>query len=74
MNEKSLRTRGVGAIEDLCELAERLGYRGWFQKLTLKNGASVTSLLNLLENNPELVQTMYDWIHKNYKINLEEKD
>lgn len=72
MNEKVLRTKGVGAVEDLCELSEQLGYKGFIQKLTLKNGASVTSLLNLLEKNPELVQLIYDWLenkHLNCKKN-----
>lgn len=73
MNEK-LHIKGAAAVEDLCKISEELGYKGWFQKLTLRNGASVTSLLNLLERNPDLVKTIYSWIEKNYVIVLNTED
>ncbi len=59
------RTTGPGAVEDLCFLAEKLGYQGWIQKLPLRNGAHATSLLNLLGSNPDLTKLMFDWILKN---------
>lgn len=68
---RKLNNKGVKAIEDLCEISEKLGYHGLVKKITLKNGASVTSLLNFLENNPELVETIYIWIEKKYGIILE---
>jgi hypothetical protein len=70
MNEK-LHIKGAAAVEDLCKISEELGYRGWFQKLTLRNGASVTSLLNLLEGNPDLVKVIYSWIEKKHLVTLD---
>lgn len=70
MNKK-LHIKGARAVEDLCELSEQLGYKGWFQKLTLRNGASVTSFINLLESNPDLVKTIYNWIEKKHLIILD---
>ena len=70
MNKK-LHIKGAAAVEDLCQLSEELGYKGWFQKLTLRNGASVTSLLNLLEKNPDLIKTIYNWLEKKYLISID---
>ena len=66
MNFQNLRTHGAGAIQDLCALVEQLGYRGSFQQLTFNNGASVSSLLNFLEDNPGCVESILDWVQDNY--------
>lgn len=71
MKFTNIKIKGVAAIEDLCRIAEALGHKGLVQKITLKNGASVTSLLDLLEKNPELVKDILVWIEKNYSVQLE---
>lgn len=72
--KNNLKIEGVEAVENLCKVAERLGYRGWLQKLPLRNGAFATSLLNMLEDNPGLIEVMYQWIEKNYVIVLDTED
>lgn len=60
---EDLQTEGTRAIEDMAELAERLGYVG--QQLTLPNRAHLTSITNMMEDNPGLVEAMYAWIADN---------
>ena len=69
---RDLRTEGSGAIEDLCEISEHLGYRGSFQQLICNNGSAVSSLLNFLEDNPGCVEAIHDWISYNYSDELSE--
>lgn len=64
--------------DDLCELAEMLGYKetGRFaiNQLQCNNGAFVSSLLSLLDDNPDLMDTMKDWVLENVDLEETEED
>jgi len=60
---EGLWTEGARAVEDMAELAERLDYRG--KQLMLPNRAHLTSITTMMEDNPGLVEAMYDWIADN---------
>ncbi len=62
----ALRTEGSRAIDDLCEMAETLGYKDKYGQLICNNGAAVSSFLYFLENNPGAVEAIYDWVRENY--------
>lgn len=74
MDITRLRTSGSGAIDDLCEIAEHLGYRDSFRQLLCNNGAAVSSFLDFLTDNPGCVEAIHDWILDNYEEELEEPD
>lgn len=56
----------VRDTDDLCLIAESLGHKqvGRFaiNQLQCNNGAYVSSLLNLLNDNPDLINTIRDWV------------
>lgn len=64
--------------DDLCELAEMLGYKetGRFaiNQLQCNNGAFVSSLLRLLDDNPDLMDTMKEWVLENVDLEETEED
>ena len=52
--------------DDLCKIAEILGYRRRTGgQLTCKNGAQVSSLLDFLDDNPGLIEAMMNWTFDN---------
>jgi len=67
---RNLRSEGVRGFQDLCKLAEELGYDGFPQQLQNNNGTFVSSLINFLEDNPGVIQTIYDWVEENFKEEL----
>jgi hypothetical protein len=64
--------------DDLCQLAEMLGYKetGRFaiNQLQCNNGAFVSSLLRLLDDNPDLMETMREWVLENCELDEEDED
>lgn len=64
--------------DDLCALAELLGYKetGRFaiNQLQCNNGAFVSSLLSLLDDNPDLMDTMREWVLKNVDLDEDEEE
>jgi hypothetical protein len=60
------RTEGSRAISDLCRMAEILGYRTRPEQLQCENGAFVSSLLAFFEDNPGVVEAIYDWTREEY--------
>ena len=64
--------------DDLCLLAEMLGYKetGRFaiNQLQCNNGAFVSSLLRLLDDNPDLMETMREWVLENCELDEEDED
>lgn len=63
--------------DDLCKVAEMIGYKetGRFaiNQLQCKNGAYVSSLLRLLDDNPDLMETVRDWVLKKRDDLIEEE-
>lgn len=63
--------------EDLCELAELLGYKqqGRFaiNQLQCKNGAFASSLLNFFDDNPDAIEAVRDWVLQNCDLDDEEE-
>jgi hypothetical protein len=57
-----LSTEGTRAVEDLAKMANALGYRSRFSHLQLNNGCFVSDILNMLEDNPGMVEAMYQFI------------
>jgi hypothetical protein len=55
--------------EDLCQLAEDLGYKesGRYacNQLQCSNGAYVSSLVNFLNDNPGAMDAVRDWVLEN---------
>jgi hypothetical protein len=48
--------------EDLCKLAEMLGYRRSFGQLQCSNGAYVSSLLDFFDDNPGAMEALHEWV------------
>ena len=64
--------------EDLCRLAEMLGYgRGPIKQLTCSNGAHVSSLLQFFDDNPGAMEAVHEFVLVNldaYDLDEEEED
>jgi len=63
--------------EDLCRLAEMLGYgRGPIKQLTCSNGAHVSSLLQFFDDNPGAMEAVHEFVLENldaYDLDEEEE-
>lgn len=59
---EGLRSEGERGLEDLCMLARKLGYRGVGDQLALGNGAYVSDLLQMLEDNPAMIEAIYEHV------------
>ena len=53
-------------FQDLCKLSEKLGYGDGINQLQLPNGSFVSSLIDLLEDNPGAVRALIDWLADNH--------
>lgn len=63
-----LHTAGHKGLEDLARLADALGYNTEPQQLLFNNGCSVSGILNMLEDNPGMIEAMYNFILDNANI------
>ena len=59
---ESLHTEGSRAIEDLAKMAEGLGYGEGFGQMQLNNSCYVSSLLDMLQDNPGMVEAMHQFV------------
>jgi hypothetical protein len=59
---EDLRTEGESGVEDLAKMARALGYKGACDQLQLNNGAFVSDIIALLEDNPGIVSAIYDFV------------
>ena len=57
--------------DDLCKMAETLGYNGGIQQLQCNNGAYVSSLLNFFDDNPGAMEAVRDWALENLGLDDE---
>ncbi len=48
--------------EDLCMLAEMIGYRAKYGQLINNNGTTVTSLLDFFDDNPGAMEAIHTWV------------
>lgn len=63
---KELEDINPRTADDLCKIAEILGYRRRTGgQLTCRNGAQVTSLIDFLNDNPGLIEAMMNWTFDN---------
>jgi hypothetical protein len=60
-----LPTEGNRGFTSLCGLAGYMGYDTYPQQLYNSDGTTVSSLMNMLEDNPGMVQAIFDWIDDN---------
>lgn len=52
--------------DDLCKLAEMVGFGGGSEgQLQCKNGAFVSSLLEMIDDNPDLIDLIKDFVTDN---------
>ncbi len=49
-------------VEGLAEMAVALGYKSCFNQLTLRNGHSVSDILEFFEDNPGAVEAVIEWV------------
>ena len=71
---EDLHTEGSRAVEDLALLSSRMGYRPFCEQLTLNNGKSVSHILEMLEDNPGMVEAMYNWVLDKYDFQEEDEE
>ncbi len=69
VNRSEVESIQVRKSDDLCKIAEMVGYKetGRFaiNQLQCDNGAFVSSLLRLLDDNPDLMDKIQEWILEN---------
>ena len=57
-----IRNIDLRNTDDLCKLAEMMGYGGKFGQLQCKNGAFVSSLLEMLNDNSAMMDAIHIFI------------
>lgn len=63
--ESEVRDVSLNKSEDLCKLAEMLGYGRPFGQLQCSNGAYVSSLLDFFDDNPGAMEAIHSFILDN---------
>lgn len=69
---KSIENLRIRKSDDLCKMAEDLGYKCPWGQLQCNNGAFVSSLLDFLDDNPGAMEAIQEWVLEN--CDLEETD
>jgi hypothetical protein len=60
--------------QDLCKLAELLGYkRGAYGQLQNNNGSFVSSLTDFFDDNPGAMQAVAEWVLKHHQLDDEDE-
>lgn len=74
-NKEELKKLMIRSSDDLCLLAEMLGYKDkTINQLQCNNGAFVSSLLNLLDDNPDLMETIKEWCETHLEVEKDEDE
>lgn len=63
-----LPIEGRRGVDALVGLAAHLGYDTYPQQLTNNDGHSISGLLNMLEDNPGLIETMFNWVEDHREV------
>ena len=58
-----LRNEGSQGVENLAKICEAIGYQG--KQLQMSNGSFVTSITEFLEDNPDAVRALFEFISDN---------
>jgi hypothetical protein len=75
MKRSDIENAKLNDSEDLCALVEKLGYsRGRFGQLQNRNGSFVSSLTDFLDDNPDAMDAIRDWIVENYDLEDENEE
>ena len=73
-----LSTEGSKGLQDLAKMANALGYgESVCAQLQLDNGCFVSDITNMLEDNPGMIEALYEFIldhESSYEIEEEPKD
>ena len=62
--QEHLRTEGRRGVEALCKIAGALGYNDSLRFGQLTSTTCVGDLLEMLQDNPGLVEAMFTWVGK----------
>lgn len=60
--ERIYRFEGEAGVANLAKIVEAIGYKDPNYNWTLRNGASVGSLVNFLEDCPGAIEAIHGWI------------
>ena len=74
---QDLRTTGRRGVEDLAKLAEALNYGQGFGQMQLNNSCYVSSLTDMLEDNPGMIEAIYNFVidnERHYDAIVEEEE
>lgn len=73
---KSIENLRINKSDDLCKMAEDLGYKRPWGQLQCNNGAFVSSLLDFLDDNPGAMEAIQEWALENCDLfeETEEED
>lgn len=73
---KDIENLRLRKSDDLCKLAEMIGYgRGRFSQLACSNGAYVSSLLEFFDDNPGAMEAVQEFILDNIdSYDIDEED
>lgn len=75
---KEVENISLRKSDDLCKLAEMLGYkRGRGDQLQCNNGAFVSSLLDFFDDNPGAIEAVHSFVMENiagYDLEEEEEE
>lgn len=69
---KQVENLRLRSSDDLCRLAEVLGYKGAVDQLQCRNGAFVSSLLAFFDDNPGVMEAIQEWVLENSSLNEED--
>ncbi len=71
--QKEIENLNLVRSQDLCKLAEMLGYsRGVIGQLQNNNGIFVSSLLDFFDDNPGAMGAVAEWVLEHHKLDEEE--
>lgn len=62
---KKIENMRMRSSEDLCKLAEVLGYGGPPNQLQCNNGAYVSSMVHFFDSNPGALEAIQNWVLEN---------
>jgi hypothetical protein len=72
-DENKIRTEGRKGVEGLCKLSRALGYKDtqYFGQLT--SDACIGDLIEMLEDNPGVIEAMWEWVASSRCSEFKEK-
>lgn len=62
ISKREIQETWFRRAQDLCALAERLGYRGRLEQLQNSNGSFVSNLTAFFDDNPGAIEAVVTWV------------